>query len=131
MKLLIDTHILVWLVQNPKEISRREMQALRRAVGSTYVSAVSLLEIRIKFEKLARLNKRARYPDPEKAYEFARAGGYHIEPLTPELCVASLRNRVDHRDPFDELLLIHAEQLGARILTRDDEMSAHPLALAP
>jgi PIN domain nuclease of toxin-antitoxin system len=36
-----------------------------------------------------------------------------------------------HKDPFDEMLLIHAQQLGARFLTRDRLLVDHPLAISP
>lgn len=131
MKLLIDTHFLIWLMRKPEEISRRERRIMERASGSTHVSALSLWEIRLKPEALHRRGKREPYPSAPDAQRFATASGLILEPLTGTVCSASLQHPIDHHDPFDVMMLIHAEQLGARLLTRDARMSAHPLALAP
>lgn len=131
MKLLIDTHFLVWLMQKPDEVSRREQRIIERANGSTYVSALSLWEIRLKPETLHRRGKQEKYPSAPAAHDFVLASGFILEPLTGTVCSASLQHPIDHHEPFDVMMLVHAEQLGARLLTRDDRMSAHPLALAP
>lgn len=131
MKLLIDTHFLVWLMQKPGEITPREQRVIDRANGSTHVSALSLWEIRLKPETLHRRGKRQVYPSAPAAHDFALALGFSLEPLTAAVCCASLQHPIDHHEPFDIMMLIHAEQLGARLLTRDEHMEAHPLALVP
>lgn len=129
MRLLIDTHFVVWLMQKPHELTRREERAIDRASGAVLVSALSFWEIRLKPETLHRRGKRQVYPSAPAAHEFALASGFLVEPLTAEVCSASLRHPIDHHEPFDVMMLIHAEQLGAKLLTRDERMRAHPLAL--
>ncbi len=51
--------------------------------------------------------------------------------LTPDQAAASLKHPTPHRDPFDEILLIQAQELGVRLLTRDRLLIGHPLALMP
>ena len=34
-----------------------------------------------------------------------------------------------HKDPFDEMLLVHAHRLGARLMTRDRKLLGHPLTV--
>ena len=130
-RLLLDTHFLVWLMQDEHRVGAKERRAIERARGSTYVSALSLWELRLKSETLHRRGKRGRYPSAIAGHDFSLASGFKVEALTAEVCAASLRHPIDHHDPFDVMLLIHAERLDARLLTRDDRLLAHPLALAP
>ena len=131
MRLLIDTHFLVWLLRKPNQVSDRERRVLERPTTSVHVSALSLWEVRLKSETLHRRGRDDLYPTADEAHEFAVRAGYGIHPLTAEVCGASLRHPIDHHDPFDVMMLIHAERLDARLLTRDDRLLAHPLALKP
>jgi PIN domain nuclease of toxin-antitoxin system len=51
-------------------------------------------------------------------------------PLTGEICATALDTPLPHDDPFDELLLIHAQYLGIKLLTRDTKLLDHPLAIS-
>jgi PIN domain nuclease of toxin-antitoxin system len=53
-----------------------------------------------------------------------------IVDLDGDAAAASLSGPIDHSDPFDELLHSHAQQLQMRLLTRDEKLAGHPLAVA-
>lgn len=127
MRLLLDTHFLIWLARDPETITAKEQAALTRAQGRLVASSISIWELRIKWNT-RRDASRAGLVEPAEAIRFARAQGIDLADLTAEDCAATLDPPIDHRDPFDEMLLIHAQRLGARLLTRDRALAGHPLA---
>ncbi len=60
---------------------------------------------------------------------FAKAVGWELLSLTPAHASASLASPAPHKDPFDELLLIQAQEEGLRLLTRDARLIPHCLAV--
>jgi PIN domain nuclease of toxin-antitoxin system len=124
---LLDTHILVWLATRPEKLSDAARELLARPSNRAFVSSISFWELRIKWNV-------SRKPaddllDPMEAIPFAERHGFELATLSPADCVVSLDPRLDNRDPFDEQLLIHASQLGAKLLTRDRKLIGHPHAL--
>lgn len=129
MRLLLDTHLVQRLVKEPEKISRREHALISRS--DIVISALSIWEIRIKWQK-HRGNKRRRdLLDPDAAMRFIVDNEIELAPMTGADCAATLDVPVPHRDPFDEMLLIHAQRLGAKLLTRDGELQGHPLVVQP
>jgi PIN domain nuclease of toxin-antitoxin system len=55
--------------------------------------------------------------------------GITLLDLDAAIAIAELVPPLDHTDPFDELLLAHAQQGGYRLLTRDRALASHPVAL--
>ena len=128
MKLLLDTHVLAWLVSDRAQLKARERTAIERHGRTMLVSTVSLWELRLKW----RSNSKAAGADglitPNDALRFCRRLSLEVVPLTVEDVTTTLDTPVPHRDPFDEILLIQAQRLDARLLTRDGALAAHPLA---
>jgi PIN domain nuclease of toxin-antitoxin system len=50
LKLLLDTHVLIWAIDNPNLLSRRVQKALLDGANELHASEVSLWEIRLKVE---------------------------------------------------------------------------------
>jgi PIN domain nuclease of toxin-antitoxin system len=131
VKLLIDTHYLIWLANDPDEIATAEHALLGQNSGQVYVSPVSIWELRLKWEALDRHGARKGALAPEIAMAFIEEADLKLVPLTGADCAMTLDTPMPHKDPFDEMLLIHAQQLGARLLTRDRLLVDHPLAISP
>lgn len=128
MKLLLDTHILEWLANSPERLSLAESALLALEDTHILVSAVSIWELRIKWNSFHPSGDRKGNFDPVFAIDFAGHHGFELAPLSPGDCAAPLQPSMSHRDPFDEMLLVHAQQLGARLLTRDRHLADHPVA---
>ena len=128
MKLLLDTHFLLWLMLRPAQISRLE-QAEIESAESLHASVVSLWEIRIKWNSLDRHGHRKGDTSPEDAMMFIDKSDMRLWPLTGADCIEPLDPPLTHKDPFDEMLIVHAQRLGARLLTRDRLLANHPVAL--
>ena len=127
MKVLLDTHFVQRLVATPNTISRREHAVISRS--DIVISAVSIWELRIKWQKHSGNRRRRDLLDPAAALQFIVENEIELAPLTAEDCAATLDTPVPHRDPFDEMLLIHAQRLGAKLLTRDGDLEGHPLVV--
>ena len=128
MRLLLDTHVLLWMIERPDYLSRKELELLGRA-EERFVSVISLWEVRMKHGTLDRDGQPKLAVSAVEANAFAMQQGIRLAPLTPADCIAPLSPPALHKDPFDAMLLVHADQLGARLLTRDRKLKAHPLVL--
>jgi PIN domain nuclease of toxin-antitoxin system len=122
MKLLLDTHLLVWAAWTPRRIS----SAARLLIGSIdnelIFSAASLWELAIKqalgkddFEVDARVLQRSLLDN-----------GYSELPVTGEHAVAIRALPPIHKDPFDRLLIAQATVEGITLLTADPIMARYP-----
>lgn len=129
MKLLLDTHIAVWLVDRPDLLKARELEALETG-DPVLVSVVSLWEIRLKWEKRHPSGDRKGPLDPRDVLDGLQDLGVALVSLEAEHVVGALKTPLDHGDPFDRQLLLHAQELDAKLLTRDRQLIGHPLALA-
>ncbi len=129
MTLLLDTHFAFWLAVRPYRLTPAE----RRSIDSdrTVASAVSLWELRIKWQILDALGVRKGPADPVEVHENLTLAGIDVVPLTPAQALTCLAQPIEHKDPFDEMLLIQAQEMGATLLTRDRRLRDHPLAWQP
>lgn len=118
MRLLLDTHSLLWALGDPDLLGKRARDALESAEVDVHASAVSAWEIAIK-QSLGKLE----LPGPAEEWlpEAVAATGFEWIPVTPE---DALRTRVlpwHHRDPFDRLLVAQCFR-GFVLVTGDQEI---------
>ena len=128
MSLILDTHYVYALVGAPGRLTRKETRFLESSRQRFVVSAVSIWEIRIKWNVLHPSGRRKGPLSPEVVLELLRRRPLDFLDLKPEHAAAELSHALGHHDPFDELLLAQAQVEGARLLTRDSELQSHPLA---
>ncbi len=125
MKLLLDTHVWLWLALDPGRISAAVRDRFCRADTELYVSVASLWEVVIK-TGLGKLN----LPDPAETFwqRQTRDSGIVALVIRPEhvLDVAALPDV--HRDPFDRLLVAQARVDGLTLVTADRKVRAYPVA---
>ncbi len=128
MRLLLDTHVVFWLVAERHKLSANELALLVEPLNDLCVSAVSIWELRIKWNSFYSSGERKGPDDPAKFLEGARKLGLGVDPLLPEYGAATLQHPMDHSDPFDDLLLTIAQETGRKLMTRDKKLRGHPLA---
>lgn len=128
MRLLLDTHFVIWLARSPEEIRPAEAALLDDA--EIFVSALSIWEIRLKWIARHAIGVRKGVLSPEDALAHVRQSGATMLALTPIQAGSMLQETLSHRDPFDEQLLIQAQTLDLRLLTRDRLLADHPLTLS-
>jgi PIN domain nuclease of toxin-antitoxin system len=124
MRLLLDTHVFVWLLQNSARISGAVYQHIEAAADSDelFVSAITPWEIAMLVAK-GRLGLNRDVGDWLTAA--LALPGIHMEPLSPAIAVASTRLPWDvHPDPAGRILLATARHLDATLLSADRQMLA-------
>jgi PIN domain nuclease of toxin-antitoxin system len=116
---LLDTHVLVrWLVE-PKRLSRDQTRVLRDAIRRgepLAVSAITLLEIAV---LLGKGRTRLRVPVQELFAVLDAGTRFHVVPLDVEIAaeVAALGDTL--RDPADRAIVASARVHGFRLVTSD------------
>lgn len=122
MKLLLDTHIFVWALGEPKKIEHAARRLLLSSRNEIYVSAVTLLEIAIKRSG----GRRSGPPFPaEEAWQLGQQAGYRYLDVRPEHAVAVEDLPLVHSDPHDRLLVAQARIEGMRLITQDQVLAGY------
>jgi PIN domain nuclease of toxin-antitoxin system len=112
MRLLLDTHIFLWVVSGSTSLSAAARAAIE-AADEVYVSAASIWEIAIK----ARLGKIL--ADPAELVNAIDASGFIELPVSAAHCAGISRLDLHHNDPFDRLLVAQAIAEPLKLLTAD------------
>lgn len=125
MKLLLDTHALLWSIIEPDKLSMEARVAIADPSSQVIVSAVSFWEISIK-TALGKLSLDG--VTPEQLVEVAQQQGFELLALDPRLAASFSRLPIDpqHRDPFDRMLVLQAISLGYTLVSRDRKISTSP-----
>jgi PIN domain nuclease of toxin-antitoxin system len=118
VKILLDTHVLLWAMQDSRHLSTNARKLIG-AADATYASAASLWEIAIK----ASLGKIS--IDSDALEEQLERSGLHALPITWQHAVQVRKLPMHHRDPFDRMLVAQAISEPLRFLTRDRQLRAY------
>ena len=105
MNLLLDTHALLWVVEDSPRLGRHAASAILDGRNQIWISAVSAWEIAIKHS----LGKLPMDEPPERILprEIER-NGFATVPVSFAHGLALARLPLHHRDPFDRLLIAQA-----------------------
>ena len=122
MKLLLDTHILLWAARDSDRLSAAARRLILDSDNSLCFSVASLLEIAIK-HNLARAGFDF---DPRSLRRLLLDNGYEELPISGEHAVAIDGLLPIHKDPFDRLLIAQAMVEGVTLLTADERMAEYP-----
>ena len=131
MRLLLDTHWLYAIMPARDRLSAAERLYLADPAVELHVSAVSIWEMRLKFHARHRDGARKSRFDPEDVLSVLEDLSVPVLAMTPAHAARPLETPLPHRDPFDELLLVQAQEEGLRLLTHDRLLIGHPLAVSP
>ncbi|MFO8076747.1 MAG: type II toxin-antitoxin system VapC family toxin [Egibacteraceae bacterium] len=112
MRLLLDTHVLLWALADDPSLSTAARAAIVDGRNRVVASAVSAWEITIK-RSLGKLRTPADLAEAVAAHRFTPLA----VSLEHALAVGALPDL--HRDPFDRLLVAQAGVEGLTIVTRD------------
>ncbi len=125
MKLLLDTHALLWWLLDAAELPASARRAIERA-EAVRVSAASIWEVAIK-QRLGKLPELA-IPVAELP-ELARRSGFVPLPVDERHAAAVASLPRHHRDPFDHLLIAQAQIEQLILVSRDPQFAAYGVAL--
>jgi PIN domain nuclease of toxin-antitoxin system len=122
MNLLLDTHVLLWWLNDQPILSRNSRAAIAEGKNLVFVSAVVVWEIRIK-EALGKLEiprnfKRVLESQPFEMLDITVEHAHAVKDLPPH-----------HRDPFDRMLVAQAKVEGFTLLTHDARLKKYKVSL--
>jgi PIN domain nuclease of toxin-antitoxin system len=121
MKLLLDTHIWIWMVMEPTRLSKRVARALDDAENQLWLSPISIWE-------LLMLTQKGRVELNEDAVAWTRRTleqlQLHEAPLTTEVALETSTLSLAYSDPSDRLIAASAKALGLTLVTADEKLIA-------
>ena len=129
MRILLDTYYLYGLMAARGQFSEPERRFLDEHEAQLYVSAVSIWEMRLKYHARHASGERKSPFDPNEVVVPLEKQKAVFLPLTTGHAARELDTPLNHRDPFDELLLVQAQEEGLKLLTTDRWIIGHPLAI--
>ena len=123
MRLLLDTHALIWVLSAPGKLPAHARAAIEDPANLVFVSAASTWEMAIKQGR-----GKLRYPAAEIAAELRSASLLEL-PVTIRHAEAAARLPPFHRDPFDRMLVAQAQTEGLSLVSRDPAMRQYQVTV--
>ncbi|GAA5184671.1 type II toxin-antitoxin system VapC family toxin [Rugosimonospora acidiphila] len=121
MKLLIDTHVVIWWLADDPTLSD-DIKVRLDHEPDVFVSAATLWEVAIK-QAVGKLKEPADLP------ERIRDSGFRELTITSQHAVTAGRLPLIHRDPFDRMLVAQAQCEDLTLVTRDPEIQKYDVTL--
>ncbi|MBI2919714.1 MAG: type II toxin-antitoxin system VapC family toxin [Planctomycetes bacterium] len=121
MRLLVDTHVLLWAVSEPAKIPETYRDRIESPDNEVLFSAASIWELAIKMQ----IGRIALPVDPESIAAAAVRMGFLELPVTAAHAAGIRRLPLHHRDPFDRLLIAQTLHEPARFLTADPVLARY------
>jgi PIN domain nuclease of toxin-antitoxin system len=125
--ILLDTHVLVWAVSQPKKLSRAADAAIRRARigGGIGIASITLWELAV---LISRGHIGAPGTIDNSIQTIVETIGASIRPLTPEIAALATQFPEDFsHDPADRLIGATARSEGLTLVTRDEKIRSSRL----
>ncbi len=123
MRLLLDTHIFLWWLADDPALATEAKEAIADAGSEVFVSAVTAWEIAIK-QTLGRLE----FPLAQMS-AIIEESGFTPLPIVIDHALRAGRLPPHHHDPFDRMLVAHAQQEGLTMITGDAMIHRYAVAV--
>jgi PIN domain nuclease of toxin-antitoxin system len=120
VRLLLDTHVVLWQLAGTRELGPRTREAIEEATELAF-SVVSFAEIGVK----AAVGKLV---VPDELHSRIVGTGVRIIGLAADHGLAVAHLPLHHRDPFDRLLIAQAQQERLTLVTADERIAAYDVA---
>ena len=112
MRVILDTHLLLWALSSPSKLSKRARERIDSS--EIYASAASIWEISIK-TALGKLNA-----DPAEVLAAVEPAGFNHMPVLGAHAAKVVTLPPIHKDPFDRILVAQARTEPMILLTNDE-----------
>ena len=126
MRLLLDTHVLLWWHDQPARLTETAYGTISDLDNEVFVSVVNAWEIQIKAQ-LGKLTLSK--PLSVILQEEQATNGFRLLPVTIHHVYALDSFPLYHRDPFDRLLIAQTHQENLTLVTHDPKLSAYAVSL--
>jgi PIN domain nuclease of toxin-antitoxin system len=124
MKLLLDTHTLLWSIGKSSELSQKVINELENSVNEILISAISLWEIALKY-RVGKLIIESF--DIREIPKYCKKMGFELIPLDPVEALDSLQLplKENHKDPFDRMLIYQCIQNRYTLVSKDSRLTLY------
>lgn len=112
MNLVLDTHVLLWWLDDSPSLSKKGRYAIADPQNVVVLSAVVIWEIRIK-QALGKLTIAPTF------YDVVKNEGFEMLSITSDHAYAVGDLPMHHRDPFDRMIIAQAKSEGLIVVTHD------------
>lgn len=119
MKLLLDTHILLWWLDDDKKLSEYGRQLIQNPDNDVFVSHVSLWEIQVK-NMSGKLNAHV-----ETIIQQLPVNNFQQFPIHTDHILFLAKLPPHHQDPFDRMLVSQALSEPFHLITHDKNVSLY------
>lgn len=124
MRFLLDTHVLIWMLIEPEQLSTASSAAIQNPDNVIFYSTVSIWEIATKH----RLGRKSEPPlSGREAVDLATRSGCQSLALLPDHAVMLDAMPAFHHDPFDRMLIAQARFERLILISRDAEFSQYDI----
>lgn len=121
MRILLDTHVLIWAVADSDRLTPNIAEALQDTANDVLFSAASIWEIAIKY----RLKQPGFIHEPNEIARAALETGFAELPVHAAVAASVATLPLHHRDPFDRLLVAQALAEPAVVYTTDAQLEQY------
>lgn len=118
MKVLLDTHVLIWWLERSPRLSEETARVIRDPTTDVYVSMASAWEMEIK-RSVGKLRT------PDNLPEVLKRSHFDVVPLTFSHLDTLRSLPLLHRDPFDRILIAQALSERFTLVTNDVEIQSY------
>ncbi len=129
MRILLDTFYLYQFMAAPGQFAEAERRFFKKNDAQLYVSAVSIWEMRLKYQVRQSSGERRSPHDPNDVVTMLKEQDVTFLPVAIKHAARALDPPLGHKDPFDEILLVQAQEEDCKFLTTDRRLIGHPLAI--
>ena len=126
MKLLLDTHAFIWMLEAAEKLSERVIQAHNDSTNTLYLSVASLWEIQIKLA-IGKLEMDVSLAQIVR--EQLQGHRFQLLDIRAEHVLALEELPRHHGDPFDRLLIAQARVEGLPLVSIDNVFEQYPVEL--
>jgi PIN domain nuclease of toxin-antitoxin system len=127
MRILIDTHYVLWTALNPSEMTPWAHRLLADLKNEILVSSASIYEISLKV-RLGKLPDAAEF-EGDLLANIEEKLGFVLLPLDPQSMYRAARFEDKHADPFDRMIAAQAIQYDLPLLSIDPKLDAFGVRL--
>lgn len=122
MRVLIDTHVLLWFVENSARLSLAAKELIEDDDTEVFISLVSVWEMSIKYG----LGDLKLTDKPQVCVPpILKDAGIDLLPVTFAHVTAVADLPLHHRDPFDRLILVQAQLESLALVSGDNAFDAY------
>lgn len=126
MRFLIDTHIFLWSLFDPKKIPIKAAQTIQSQDNSVFVSVITFWEISLKYS-LGKLVLEG--VEPKDLPDFANQMSFEILNFKAEDAASFYQlPRLSHKDPFDRMIIWQAIQNNMVLISKDKKIPEYQKA---